>query len=63
MKRKEVLDKLDRIGLFLTCERIDHAWPGLRQQDYWEACLAALLAIQEAQRQVRNESHTQPTGD
>ena len=53
MKRKEVLDKLDRIALFLTEERIDHARDG--GQDYWEACIAALLTVHDAKRQVRGE--------
>ena len=59
MKRKEVIDKLDRIALFLICERIDHALsPG-----YWEACMAALFTVQAAQKQVKDESNTQPSGN
>ena len=62
MKRKEVLDKLDRIALFLVEERIDHAD---HSQNYWEACILALLAVQDAKREVKSDDnpHTQPTGN
>ena len=55
MKRKEILDKLDRIALFLVEERMRFLPQDHQGQVYWDAYMTAALTIQNAKSQIRGE--------